>query len=280
VSADIAAGKNNGAAPAQPDGRVVAVGSRSTVREWGPDAVAKVPDAGVPASWIAHEFEFTQAVAAVGAPTHRPLEMRQYGEARCSLYRRVYGPTMWQTISDTPNRAAHFGELLGSLHARVLTTAPPISLPRQSDRLRCKLRRASGAVGATYPEVASTLPRAAATMSLCHGDFHPGNIIMSADGPLVVDWFDACRGDAAGDIARTSLLLGAGHHNTEHVRHLPGHTPQLLIDVHRAYLSSVCQLMAVDVRLVEQWRRVEAVARADEGVDVRSLIELWQTADA
>lgn len=42
---------------------------------------------------------------------------------------------------------------------------------------------------------------------LCHGDFHPGNIILTKDGPTVIDFMNVCRGDALYDIARTLFLI-------------------------------------------------------------------------
>ena len=36
---------------------------------------------------------------------------------------------------------------------------------------------------------------------LCHGDFHPANILMSARGPIIIDWLDATRGNPLADLA-------------------------------------------------------------------------------
>ena len=36
---------------------------------------------------------------------------------------------------------------------------------------------------------------------LCHADLHPGNVIMTADGPRLVDWTGAVRAPAAFDLA-------------------------------------------------------------------------------
>ncbi|MDP9463361.1 MAG: aminoglycoside phosphotransferase family protein [Actinomycetota bacterium] len=36
---------------------------------------------------------------------------------------------------------------------------------------------------------------------VCHGDVHPGNVIQSADGPVLLDWDLLCRGPAAWDHA-------------------------------------------------------------------------------
>jgi aminoglycoside phosphotransferase (APT) family kinase protein len=42
---------------------------------------------------------------------------------------------------------------------------------------------------------------------LCHGDFHPINVLGETSQPIVVDWPDACRGDPAANVCRTYLLL-------------------------------------------------------------------------
>ena len=39
---------------------------------------------------------------------------------------------------------------------------------------------------------------------LCHGDFHPDNIIVAPDGLVVVDWANAVCGHPLADVARTA----------------------------------------------------------------------------
>ena len=45
---------------------------------------------------------------------------------------------------------------------------------------------------------------------LCHGDFHPDQIIMSPKGPIVIDWITAIKGSPASDVAQSSLVLRLG----------------------------------------------------------------------
>ena len=45
---------------------------------------------------------------------------------------------------------------------------------------------------------------------LCHLDYHPENIVVSLDGPLVIDWADAGKGNYLADVAMTSVLLEIG----------------------------------------------------------------------
>ena len=43
---------------------------------------------------------------------------------------------------------------------------------------------------------------------LCHGDFQPSNIIITADGtPYIVDWSHATQGNGSADAARTYLIF-------------------------------------------------------------------------
>ena len=46
--------------------------------------------------------------------------------------------------------------------------------------------------------------------SICHGDFHPDNIIMSNSGPVIIDWSDGVIGHPAADVARTVVLVESG----------------------------------------------------------------------
>jgi len=42
---------------------------------------------------------------------------------------------------------------------------------------------------------------------LCHWDLHPGNVIMTAEGPRLIDWLGAVRAPAALDLACTHVVL-------------------------------------------------------------------------
>jgi Phosphotransferase enzyme family len=266
-------------APGQSIGPVVAVGSRSVIHQWGERTVAKVPKPGIPASWIPHEAQITRAVWSLGVPAHRCHGVEDLDGTLVGIYDWVDGPNLWHQIEAEPAGGTAQGELLGRLHAEILAVTPPVALPRQADRLRCKLRPACASFGLDLAEVLGALPPPGSGLRLCHGDFHPGNIIVSTDGPLVVvDWFDASRGPVVCDIARTSILLGAGLDDTAQVEHLPGHTAERLRQVHDAYLSTVCALTGTEPAAVIRWRRVEAVARLAEGVHPDALLALWRWA--
>jgi thiamine kinase-like enzyme len=45
--------------------------------------------------------------------------------------------------------------------------------------------------------------------ALCHYDFHPGNIILSPKGPVIIDWLNALVGNQLADVSRTFMLISS-----------------------------------------------------------------------
>jgi len=43
--------------------------------------------------------------------------------------------------------------------------------------------------------------------TLCHGDFHPDNILISNGQAMVIDFMNVCHGDYLYDVARTVFLV-------------------------------------------------------------------------
>jgi aminoglycoside phosphotransferase (APT) family kinase protein len=43
--------------------------------------------------------------------------------------------------------------------------------------------------------------------TLCHGDFHPGNILKSDGNIMVIDFMNVCHGNFLYDVSRTVFLV-------------------------------------------------------------------------
>jgi aminoglycoside phosphotransferase (APT) family kinase protein len=37
---------------------------------------------------------------------------------------------------------------------------------------------------------------------ICHGDFHPKNVLITTEGPVIIDWADATLGHPLADVDR------------------------------------------------------------------------------
>lgn len=95
---------------------------------------------------------------------------------------RIDGPTMVDDMARRPWRLRQHARTLASLHHRLHDIPAPAWLGTPVG---------DGAV-------------------IIHLDLHPLNVILGPDGPVVIDWSNAARGDGNVDVALTWLLIMAG----------------------------------------------------------------------
>jgi thiamine kinase len=254
-------------------GDLVARGTRSTVHAYGRGAVIKVPAPSTPEGWIHAEAQYADAARGAGAPAPRVLGVEEVEGRAASVWERVGGTSMWQLVVDRPDHSAALGELLADVQHALFELVPPVTLPRQRDRLVSKIRRAAATVDPSLGRALAFLPAPVGSPRLCHGDLHPSNVLLARDGPVIVDWFDASRGDPIADVARSSVtLLNDGANPPEH---LPGADPATLGVLTGAYLARLREHMEIDDDLLARWQAVSAVGRIAEGVARGPLLDVW-----
>jgi Ser/Thr protein kinase RdoA (MazF antagonist) len=89
---------------------------------------------------------------------------------------------------------------------------------------------------------------------VCHFDFHPDNVLVSADGWIVIDWLTVAAGPPTADLARTLVLRGDAAVPPMY---------EFMQAVRRHGLSE----RKVDEATCDAWVRVVAGARLAEGFD-------------
>ncbi|WP_412539952.1 phosphotransferase [Longispora sp. K20-0274] len=107
----------------------------------------------------------------LGFPVPRVYSARQ----RDLIMERLYGPTMVEALVARDLDAARAGEMLADLHKRLHKLPPPV--PNKPDH------------------------------RVLHLDLHPGNVIITSKGPVVIDWRNARTGDPGLDRAVTGVIL-------------------------------------------------------------------------
>jgi len=102
--------------------------------------------------------------------------------------------------------------------------------------------------------------------AVCHGDFHPDNVILTREGPVIIDWMTAGHGNPDADVARTVLMLRHGQPmgaSALQLKLIELLRQQLLSGYLRAYRSRrPCPDSAI-----EDWVPVIAAARLSEGIE-------------
>ncbi|MCH7697469.1 MAG: phosphotransferase [Chloroflexi bacterium] len=123
---------------------------------------------------------------------------------------RIDGPDLLTLLGNKPWHIWSAGKTTGRLQASLHEVVAPEGLPNLKASLQQGIEssdRVPAAEAKLALEMLADLPDGD---RLCHGDFHPGNIIQAKDRDVVIDWSNVVVGDPAADLARSRLLIRMG----------------------------------------------------------------------
>jgi len=181
---------------------------------------------------------------------------------------RVGGDDLLARLSKKPWLVVKVAGTLGRAHAAMHGHKAPDTLPELRKELARRIESARALPknhAARALERLRTLPTGE---RLCHGDYHPQNVLGTLEKPVVIDWGDASRGAPSADVARTLLLLRMGE--------LPPDTspPMRVLTavgrgmLTRRYLAVYRRHAAEKPSQLDDWLFVRAAARFNEELEV------------
>jgi hypothetical protein len=189
-------------------GEKIGEGVFADVHAWAPGQVVKLSKPGIPNWVLQHEAQMTRAVFATGGPAPEVLgEVTLDGRFGIVLP-QFDGPTLMQAMRTGAITREQAGVILATLCLAVHKTRPPPDALSLREAMDARLRFA----GSLLPErmtsgVLALIEHLAPDDVLCHSDLHPGNVIMTAQGPRLIDWLGAARAPAAYEMAQCQVLL-------------------------------------------------------------------------
>ena len=155
-------------------GRLLAAGREADIFDLGDGSVLRrYKQGGDPE----HEALVMQHARAHGFPAPLVLERRE----GALVLERIDGPSMAEDLTRRPWQLRRHAETLASLH----TALHAIDAP-------------------------DGLAAAGRGRALLHLDLHPLNVLLTARGPIVIDWTNARRGEPALDVALTWVIIAPG----------------------------------------------------------------------
>ena len=187
-------------------GAPVGFGRTAEVYAWGEGRVLKLYRAGMPETWVHHEARVSRIVAGAGLQAPAIGDEVEVAGRHGIIYERIDGPSMLDGLTRRPATFFRVARQFAGLHAAMHGCARP-ELPSQRAGLIRAISNAPELEAAARARVLSALESLPDGRSVCHGDYHPDNIIMSQRGPLVIDWMTATHGSPVADVARTVLLF-------------------------------------------------------------------------
>ena len=189
-------------------GEKIGEGAFADVHAWAPGQVVKLFKAGVRRRVPRHEARMTCAAFAAGLPAPEVFGEVML-EERCGIVlSRLDGPTLLQHYRSGAMTFEQAGAILASLAISVHRTPPPPDVLSLHDYVGDGLRLHGGMLPKHFAtDIPALIERLSPEDGWCHGDLHPGNVIMTREGPRLVDWTGTVRAPAAFDLGFSHVGL-------------------------------------------------------------------------
>jgi hypothetical protein len=188
-------------------GEKIGQGTTADIHAWAPGQVLKLFKAGATRHGR-HEARVTAAAFAAGAPAPEVLDVVTVDGRFGIVLPRFDGPALQDLLLTQAVTPEETGAILAALYLSVHKTPPPLDVPS----LREWIGTVSRLSGGILPEhiatgVLTLIDRLPRGDGLCHTDLHTGNVIMTAEGPKIIDWVCALRAHTVFDLGRAHVTL-------------------------------------------------------------------------
>jgi aminoglycoside phosphotransferase (APT) family kinase protein len=182
-------------------------GRTAEVYALGEHEVLKLYQPWMDPAFILREYMATRAAAESGFPVAAAHQLVQVGERYGVVLERVSGISLLEELQRHPARLTAVARQLADLHVRLNRCPAPPDLPNHREQMRSAILRTKALSTTQRESILFRLEALPTGSTLCHGDFHPENVLLTAHGPVVIDWMTATRGLPASDLMRSSMIL-------------------------------------------------------------------------
>jgi uncharacterized protein (TIGR02172 family) len=187
--------------------KLIGAGRTSEVYEYGDDCILKLFTDEIRLDSVKKEYDFSKFAYENGLPTPEPKEIIHEKDRIGIIYEKINGEPLLKIA-------------MGNLFAVKKIFSKMVRLQYEINSIECNngvytfkkdLERAikankfiSESEKKAVKEYINKLPDG---NKVCHGDFHPENILFSNGKYYIIDWMTGMRGPPAADAARTEMII-------------------------------------------------------------------------
>ena len=191
-------------------GKKLSEGKNANVYEWGEDRVIKLFKASYPTDLVTSEYY--NALAAKLLPFAKPvvLELKKTEFGYGIVFEKLSGENMMDYIErtgDLKGAAVMLADLQKKIHKCTFELESTGAIESAHQQLRRKMLASKKADSDATKEMIRFLGTMKEGNSLCHGNLHPDNVLLSKNGPVALSASDYCIGSPVFDVAKTFFLI-------------------------------------------------------------------------
>ena len=191
----------------------------------------------------------------------------RYGYTMDKLNDLTFLDLMWKY----PWKVISYAKKMAAIHAHIHSVKPPKELPILVDKYREFISLKENIRDDIKKLIFQELEQLNANgeCSICHGDFHPINILVDENRYFVIDWVLAAQGNPEADVAGTYLITRMYSSNVNEknfFKKIVGALGGKLIA--NIYLKEYISITGSDKKSILRWIPIRAATYIDVGLPV------------
>lgn len=182
------------------------------------------------------------------------------------VMQKVVGNTMLEQMQQHPLKMNQQIKRLAAMHARLFDTQINCDLNSIENVYNYFISRPPCFDKKLIDFASNIMKELPINNYICHGDFHPGNILIQDDTYYIIDWSGAYRSNFVSDIAHTYLLM-------THIPEIPGqsHIQHAIISLigsymAKTYLKEILKLKEFSLAEFSKWTVIMSLLRTYYGM--------------
>jgi len=247
---------------------MIGQGNTAQIYEYGEGKILKLFRTGIDDVIASGEYDKAcTAYEVLGEKVPKVYGKAEYEKRFGIIYEKVEGKDMLKMMLSDLFHVKRYSRQLAQYHVSIQQETDK-ALPTVKEKLKADIEAVSDLDEKEKRQIGKVLSALPEGKTLCHFDFHPGNIMIRKNKPVILDWMTACVGNPCADAARTCMMLQYAE-----IPRVPGIINFLFHVIKKRifhfYLSEYLKLTGFSEDKIKEWYLPIMVARLREWIPGR-----------
>jgi len=256
-------------------GKLIGQGYTAEIYQWGEHKILKLYRKNLPNSLCRLEYTITQKIYNQLGICPKVYKMVKVKERNGIIFEKISGKTMLEDMLRNIFALKKQSKLFAHYHLSIQKEVE-FELPTVKEKLKNDIQRVPVLTIYEKRFLYQYIVGLPDGKTLCHFDFHPGNIMTKEQKPIMIDWMTACVGDPLSDVARTMVLLKYNKIPSKYII-LKKVFEHIKRKIYLEYIKEYKYLTKENQKRIDIWELPVAAARLSECIsedEKRRLLEI------